>query len=149
MEYPVFFERLPEFIGNHFILVTLSLLVALMLISTEFSALMRRYKAIAPAELTRLVNRDNALLVDVSANNEFEAGHIAGAKHVAMAQFDPEHKDLAKVKDLPVIVVCRSGQTSASAAAKLSAAGFTKVHWLDGGLASWTGADLPLAKGKA
>ncbi|HRG16351.1 MAG TPA: rhodanese-like domain-containing protein [Pseudomonadota bacterium] len=145
----MFFERLPEFIGNHFILVTLFLLVALMLISTEFSALTRRYKAIAPAELTRLVNRDNALLVDVSANAEYEAGHIAGSRHVAMAQLDPEHKDLARVKDLPVIVVCRSGQNSATAAAKLSSAGFTQVHWLDGGLASWTGADLPLAKGKA
>lgn len=145
----MFLERLPEFIGNHFILVTLFLLVALMLISSEFSSLTRRYKAIAPAELTRLVNRENALLVDVSAITEFEAGHIAGSKHVAMAQFDPEHKDLAKVKELPVIVVCKSGQTSAGACAKLSAAGFSKVHWLDGGLASWTGADLPLAKGKA
>ena len=145
----MFLERLPEFIGNHFILVTLFLLLALMLISTEFSALTRRYKAIAPAELTRLVNREGALLVDVSAIAEFEAGHIAGSRHVAMAQFDPEHKDLAKVKELPVIVVCKSGQTSAGACAKLSAAGFSKVHWLDGGLASWTGADLPLAKGKA
>jgi len=145
----VSFDRLPEFIGNHFMLVTAFLLVALLLISSEFSRLTRRYKAIAPAELTRLVNRENALLVDVSAPAEFESGHIAGARHVAMAQFDPEHKDLAKVKDLPVIVVCRSGQTSASACAKLSGAGFTKVHWLDGGLASWTGADLPLARGKA
>lgn len=145
----MFLERLPEFIGNHFILVTLFLLVLLMLISTEFSALTRRYKSIAPAELTRLVNRDNALLVDVSALSEFEAGHIAGARHVAMAQFDPENKELAKVKDLPVIVVCRTGNTSATACAKLSAAGFSKVHWLDGGLASWTSADLPLAKGKA
>jgi rhodanese-related sulfurtransferase len=145
----VFFDRLPEFIGNHFMLVSLFLLVVLMLGSTEFARLTRRYKAIAPAELTRLVNRDNALLVDVSSSTEFEAGHIAGAKHVAMAQFDPENKDLAKVRDLPVIVVCRSGNTSASACAKLSGAGFTKVHWLDGGLASWTSADLPLAKGKA
>ncbi len=145
----MFLDRLPEFIGNHFILVTLFLLVGLMLISTEFGNLTRRYKAVAPAELTRLVNRDNALLVDVSASAEFEAGHIAGAKHVAMAQFDPEHKELAKVRDLPVIVVCKSGQTSATACAKLTTAGFTKVYWLDGGLASWTGADLPLARGKA
>jgi rhodanese-related sulfurtransferase len=48
-----------------------------------------------------------------------------------------------------VIVVCRTGNTSAAACAKLSAAGFSKVHWLDGGLSSWTAADLPLAKGKA
>lgn len=145
----MFFERLPEFIGNHFVLVTLFLLAAMMLVSTEFAALTRRYKAIAPAELTRLVNRDNALLIDVSAHSEFESGHIAGSRHVAMAQFDPDHKDLAKVKDLPVIVVCRTGQTSATACARLAAAGFSKVHWLDGGVASWKSADLPVAKGKA
>ena len=145
----MFLDRLPEFIGNHFLLVTGFLLVALLLISQEFARLTRRYKAIPPSELTRLVNRENALLVDVSAPAEFEAGHIAGSRHVAMAQFDPEHKDLAKVKDLPVIVVCKSGQTSASACGKLTDAGFTKVHWLDGGLASWTAADLPLARGKA
>lgn len=145
----MFFERLPEFIGNHFILVALFLLAALMLISTEFSALTRRYRSVTPAELTRLVNRDNALLVDVSAHAEFEAGHIAGSKHVAMAQFDPENKDLTKVKELPVVLVCRNGPTSATAAAKLSAAGFTKVHWLDGGVAAWKAAELPLAKGKA
>ena len=79
----MFLDRLPEFIGNHFILVTLFLLVALMLISNEFGNLTRRYKSVAPAELTRLVNRESALLIDVSADAGVGAGHIAGAEHDA------------------------------------------------------------------
>jgi rhodanese-related sulfurtransferase len=66
-----------------------------------------------------------------------------------MSQFDPESKDLAKVRDLPVAVVCKTGQTSAEACKRLAKAGFTKVHWLDGGLGAWRTADLPLVKGKS
>lgn len=147
--YLVFLQRLPEFISNHFILVSIFLLVLFLIISNEFQNLTRKYKTIQPAELTRLVNRENALLVDVSSQSEFESGHIAGSKHVAMAQFDPENKDLAKVRELPVIVVCRSGQRAADACTRLTKAGFAKVYWLDGGISSWAAADLPLMKGKA
>ena len=47
--------------------------------------------------------------MDVSASADFEKGHIAGAKNVQMSQFDPENKLLAKVAELPVAVVCRTG----------------------------------------
>lgn len=145
----MFLQRLPEFISNHFILVSIFLLVLFLIISQEFQHFTRKYKTIQPAELTRLVNRENALLIDVSSQAEFESGHIAGSKHVAMAQFDPENKELAKVRELPVIVVCRSGQRAAEACDRLTKAGFGKVYWLDGGISGWASADLPLMKGKA
>ena len=148
-ESAVFLERLPEFISNHFILTSLFLLVLFLIISHEVQHFSRKYKSIQPAELTRLVNRENALLVDVSTQGEFEAGHIAGSRHVAMTQFDPDNKDLAKVRELPVILVCKSGQNSAKACERLTKAGFGKVYWLDGGLSTWASADLPLMKGKA
>jgi rhodanese-related sulfurtransferase len=52
------------------------------------------------------------------------------------------------VKDMPVAVVCRTGMTAGSAAKRLVKAGFSKVYWLDGGIAAWQQAELPLAKGK-
>ena len=70
-----------------------------------------------------------------------------GAKHVAMSQFDPENKELAKVRDLPVVIYCRTGQTSAEACKRLKKAGFSKVFWLDGGLSAWLTAELPVVKG--
>ena len=78
---------------------------------------------------------------------DFEKGHIPGAKHVAMSQFDPENKDLAKAKELPV-AHCKNGQTSSTAAARLVKAGFKHVYWLGGGLASWRQADPPVSKRK-
>src|SRR5206468_13080035 len=101
------------------------------------------YKELTPNGLTLLINRDNALLVDLSSNQDFERGHIAGAKHVPLSQFDPENKDLVKVKDLPVAVYCKTGTTSGQAAARLVKAGFKHVYWLGGGLNAWQQADLP------
>jgi len=139
-------QHAPEFIGNHLYLVLAFVGVLIALVFGEVSHLTRGYRALTPAGLTQLINRENALVVDLQSNSDYDKGHIAGAKHVSMTQFDPESKDLAKVRDLPVALYCKNGQTSAGAAKRLVKAGFTKVHWLDGGLNAWLQADLPLTR---
>ena len=140
--------RLLAFAGDNQMLVMIFIGLTMAIVYTEFSRLTSGFKAVDPAGLTALINRQDALLVDVSAAADFEKGHIAGAKNVQMSQFDADNKILAKVRDLPVAVVCRTGNTSADAARKLAKAGFKQVHWLDGGIAAWTGAQLPLVKGR-
>ncbi len=144
----LFLHRLSQFVPQHLplVLAFAALLVALLV--TEVMRLRRGWHEATPATVTRLINRDNALLVDVSPRTDFEKGHIPGARHVAMEQFDPEHKDLAKVKGMPVVVCCRTGTTSQRAAQRLVKAGFEHVYSLDGGMAAWRQADLPVAKGK-
>ena len=141
-------HRLPEFIGNHLLLAMMFAAILVALIGGEVSKLFRGYKELSPNGLTLLINRENALLVDLSSNQDYERGHIAGAKHVPLSQFDPENKDLAKVKELPVAVYCKTGTTSAQAAQRLVKAGFQHVYWLGGGLAAWQQADLPTTKGR-
>lgn len=143
-----FLHRLPEFIGNHTLLAMLFFSVLVAFVGSEVSRLFRGYRELTPGALTQLINRDTPLIVDLSSSQDFEKGHIPGARHVPLSQFDPENKDLAKVKTLPVAVYCKSGTTSAQAAARLVKAGFQKVFWLGGGLASWQQADLPLVRGK-
>ena len=142
-------NRLLAFAGENQFLALIFVGLTLAIVYTEFSRLTSGFKAVDPAGLTALINREDALLVDVSAATDFEKGHIAGAKNVQMSQFDADNKILAKVRELPVAVVCRTGTTSADAAKKLVKAGFKQVHWLDGGIASWAQANLPLVKGKA
>jgi rhodanese-related sulfurtransferase len=145
------FEELLAFAsGSQFTLI-LSLALAgltLAIIYTEIARLFRGYKALRPAELTGLINRENALVVDLSAINDFEKGHIAGSKNVLPSQFDPESKLVAAAKSLPLVLVCRTGQASAGAAKRLKKAGFEQVYWLEGGIAAWQQADLPLVKGR-
>jgi rhodanese-related sulfurtransferase len=131
-------------------MLSLALLgLTLALVYTEIARLFTGFKAITPATLTALINREDALLVDVSPSGDFEKGHIAGAKNVQVSQFDPESKLLAKVRDLPVVVTCRSGVTASAAAKRLVKAGFKKVYLLEGGNAAWQQASLPLVKGKS
>jgi rhodanese-related sulfurtransferase len=141
--------RLPEFLGRHLPLALLFAALLVALIVTEVMRLARGGRQLTPAQLTQLINRENALVVDLSSQADFEKGHVPGAKHVALAQFDPENKDLAKIKDRPVAVCCKNGVTSAKAVQRLLKAGFTRVYTLAGGVEAWRRADLPLAKGKA
>ena len=141
-------QRLPEFIGNHTLLVMLFASVLLAWIGSEGARLFRGYREITPGALTQMINRESPLVVDLSSSQDFEKGHIPGARHVPLSQFDPENKDLAKVKEMPVAVYCKTGTTSAQAAARLVKAGFRRVFWLGGGLAAWQQADLPVVKGR-
>jgi len=141
--------HLMAFAAEHQLLVFALLGLTAAILYTEFTRLTSGYKSVDPGGLTALINRQNALLVDVSAQADFEKGHIAGARNVQPSQFDPENKVLAGVRDLPVVVTCRSGMASSAAARKLAKAGFKQVFWLDGGLAAWQQANLPLVKGRA
>jgi rhodanese-related sulfurtransferase len=142
-------QSLLAFAGDHLILSLALVGITLALIYHEFARLFSGFKAVTPAQLTALINREDALLIDLSAAGDFEKGHIAGAKNIATSQFDPQGKLLAKVRELPVALTCRSGTASADAAKRLVKAGFAKVYWLDGGVAAWQQAELPLIKGKA
>ncbi len=144
-----FLHKLPEFIGNHAALSGLFVILLLALIVMQVSALLSKVNELSPAGLTQLINRDNPLLIDLSAITEFEKMHVPGARHVVMSQFDPENKDLAKARELPVVVMDKDGRgNSVKAAQRLVKAGFAKVHTLGGGVLAWQAAQLPVAKGK-
>jgi len=144
-----FMQRLPDFFAHHTMLVMLLVVLVLAFAGNEASRLFRGYKELTPGGLTLLINRESPLLVDLSSAQDFERGHIPGARHVPLSQFDPENKELAKVKDLPVAVYCKDGNTSATAAARLVKAGFQHVYWLGGGVGAWRNADLPTVSGRA
>jgi rhodanese-related sulfurtransferase len=142
-------HKLPEFLGNHLALAALFLVLLLAIIVMEILTLFRKYKELTPAGLTLLINREGPLMVDLSAYADFEKAHVPGSRHVAMSQFDPEHKDLIKAKDVPVVLIDKDGHgASAKAAQRLVKAGFTKVYTLGGGVLAWQQAQLPVAKGK-
>lgn len=143
-----FLHHLPEFLGHHTLLVMLFVVLLLVLAGHEAARLFRGYRELTPGALTLLINRESPLLADLSSVQDFDNGHITGARHVPMSQFDPENKELVKVKELPVALYCKNGSTSAQAAARLVKAGFTRVYWLGGGLAAWRSADLPTTRGK-
>jgi rhodanese-related sulfurtransferase len=141
------FEQLKAFAADNAMLSMALVGLTIALIVTEIMRLFRGYSGLRPAQLTALVNSENALVLDLSASAEFEKGHIPGSKNMP-GKFDPKHKLLAGAGQRPVVLVCRSGQTAPGAAAQLKKAGVEKVYVLDGGVAAWQAADLPLVKGR-
>ncbi len=136
------------FAGRHPMLSLALAGLTVAIIFTEIRRLTRGYKALKPAELPLVANQPGALVVDLSAIADFEKGHIAGSRNIIPSQFDPAGKLLSGARQSPVVTVCRNGMASADAAAKLKKAGFEQVHWLDGGIAAWQAAGLPLVKGR-
>lgn len=144
-----FLHKLPQFLGNHAALAALFAILLAGLIVTQLTILFGKVKELTPGGLTLLINRHNPLLIDLSAIADFEKMHVPGARHVLMSQFDPEQKDLAKAKELPVVVIDKDGRgNSAKAAQRLVKSGFKQVYTLGGGVLSWQAAQLPVAKGR-
>jgi len=100
------------------------------------------------AEAIRLINREKAVLIDVSEPAEFAAGHAGGARNVPFGQLEGS-KDLPGNKTLPIVLVCPTGARASRAVALLRKAGHEKVVSLAGGLRAWRDANLPVDKAAA
>ena len=139
-------ERLPEFIGNHLFLVSLFVSLLILLLWNIYGGTLSGVKQIVPAELTRLVNHENAVLIDLRAASEFEARHILGARNIPETEMASHEAELDKLKNEALVFYCGSGMVSARIARSLPARGFERVYCLKGGLPSWQNANLPLTK---
>ncbi|MCB1692530.1 MAG: rhodanese-like domain-containing protein, partial [Pseudomonadales bacterium] len=69
--------------------------------------------------------------------------------NIPYSNLDSRLGELEEYKERPVVVVCKIGQHAGTAGRKLRAQGFTDVRRLAGGMAEWSGASLPVVKGKA
>jgi rhodanese-related sulfurtransferase len=101
---------------------------------------------VTPAQATHLINREDAIIIDVREPAQFAAGHVLGAKNVPLARLDAPTPDLLKRKARPVIVYGDVGDRAAKAAAALKKHGFARVTNLSGGIKAWQEAGLPVEK---
>jgi rhodanese-related sulfurtransferase len=142
----VILERLPEFFANHPGLVMGFLVIAGMLVWTLIQGAGRGVKKLSPADATQLINREDAVVLDVRTDGEFNQGHIVNAVHVPQKSVPESLGKLEKYRARPIITACRTGQLAATAGNTLRKNGFERVYNLQGGLLAWEGANLPLTK---
>ena len=128
------------------VLFGLAITSAGMLVFPLFTRGLRTSAEVGPAEAVTLINRKDAVVLDVRDEGEFAAGHINNARHVPEKQLAGRIKELEKFKNKPVIVSCASGRRSASVADNLRKQGFTDVVALRGGIGAWQQAGMPLEK---
>ena len=117
-----------------------------MLIWPVIAKLIRPGREVSPGEAVQLINRRDAVVLDVRDAAEYKAGHITNARHVPEGEIEARMKELEKVKTKPIIVSCARGNRSMTVANRLRALGFAEVFSLRGGLAAWQQANMPLEK---
>lgn len=139
-------DRLVEFIGNHWIMSSLTFVVAILLIQDLIDSAFRKYKAVTPTQAVTLMNDESTIVVDVREANEYAEGHIEGSRHIPVAKIEERAYELEEHKNSPVIVTCQSGTRSPHACKKLAALGFSNVYELRGGMLSWGDQKLPVSK---
>jgi rhodanese-related sulfurtransferase len=139
-------EEYLVFARNHPLLIAGLIAIVGMIVWSEFSRLTRKYKQVNTTQAVQILNRDDAVVVDVREDAEVRAGKIKGAKHIPLAQLKNRLVELEQAKTKPVLVYCRSGNRSAHACSLMSKLGFQDVSNLAGGIVAWESANLPISK---
>lgn len=141
-------QGIVSFIQYHASLSAVLVAVVVLLIIVEFMRLKRNANQVTPAEMTRMVNHQNAVIVDIRDADSFRKGHIVDAVSLPLSDLEGGYlKKRAQWKSRPLILVSATGQESLQAAALLSKQMEVVVFILAGGLRAWIAADLPLIKG--
>ncbi len=136
-------DRLFEFVVNHYILVSVfvALLLALLVLESR-----RGGAKISAQGAVSLINKDEAVVVDIRDRKDFGEGRITGSLNIPLSGIKGRANELSKHKDKQIIVVDKLGQHSAMAVKYLKEEGFTNVVRLNGGIADWKASNLPLVK---
>lgn len=141
-QFLVFLQKSPY----HMLLFGTAVITGGMLVWPVFGRLFRPGREVSVLEAVQLINRRDAIVIDVREAAEYAAGHIAGARHVLQAQLEERVKELEKFKMRPIIVSCRGGGRAASVGGTLRKHGFGEVFVLRGGITAWEQAGMPVEK---
>lgn len=131
-----------EFIINHPLNVFAFAMMVGLLIFTELRKL---GKAWTPQQLVGLINRSDAVVIDLRTQKDFQHGHIINSVNHPYAKLSQLARTLDKYKDKNIVLVCANGKQSSSTQMQMKKEGY-ETSRLNGGLIEWSVANLPLIK---
>jgi rhodanese-related sulfurtransferase len=137
-------EQIQEFVVNHPLLWGALVIV---LIAAAANELFRNLKGQAPipaSEAVRLMNTEDAIVVDTRSAADFKKSHILNARHVPMAGIEERAGEISKNTDRSIICYCGIGNVAPQAAAKLRKLGYSRAHALKGGINAWQADGMPV-----
>ena len=139
-------DRLLEYISHHPWLGTATAVLAAFIVVYEMRARSEGLSSVSPQEVIRLMNQ-GALVLDLRPQEQYQAGHLAGARRMDGEESLKAAETLKKHKEKAVVVYDDSGSLGASAVRQLTAQGFTRAFALRGGLTAWRADNLPVTRG--
>ena len=135
-------DQLIEFINNHWWLVGIwgAFLAALLWDNGQ-----RNGPTVSTTEATTMINREDAVVLDIRDKTDFKSGHLVDAINIPYASLTDRMGELEAYKNRPIILVCKTGQTVSMAGKMLREKGFNAVR-MKGGMMEWNNLNLPLVK---
>ena len=135
-----------EFVNQNIMLFGLLGIIIALILRMEIKIALRGFKSISPAEAVQLINREDALVLDVREDNERVQGSISGAKHFALSVLKQRVSELQANVEKPIIAYCKTGNRSMQACEILKQNNFKNVMSLKGGIQGWQTVNLPVVK---
>ena len=139
-------EEYISFASKHYYLFIALGVIILLIIFTELRRFTRGYKEITAAEAVQLINKEDALVLDIREANDRKQGKIIGAKHIALSALPARISNLSENKDKPILVFCKMGNLSTQACKLLLKNSYSNVSSLKGGITSWINEQMPITK---
>jgi|TARA_Y100000310_G_scaffold343373_1_gene450692 rhodanese-related sulfurtransferase len=136
-------DQLFEFVVNHYMLVSI---FVVLLIAVVINENRQGGATVTPANLVKLINHEEAVVLDIRDQKEFKEGHIVNAVNIPYASMNDSVHELEKFKERKLVIVCKMGQHSGAVGKKLRGLGFAEVQRLSGGISEWRASNLPLVK---
>ncbi|HEX4045045.1 MAG TPA: rhodanese-like domain-containing protein [Gammaproteobacteria bacterium] len=138
-------QILTTFIQNNPLLSAATLVVLIFIIIVECIRTKRRVAALTPTAATQLINRQQAVVIDLRSQELFRKGHIIDALCMSARDVQQPSKKIEKFKTKPIIIVCALGVEAQKTAAILKKQGY-QAQALAGGMRAWLEADMPVVK---
>ena len=135
-----------DFVQKNIYWVIAAVVSGVMFLLPTITKLLSRTKEVGAAAAVHLINRRDAVIVDVREPNEFKTGRIPNSRNLTLDKIADGAKGLEKFKSKPILVVCQTGARSAQAVRNLEKQGFTEVVALAGGINAWQQAQMPVEK---
>ena len=139
-------EHFPEFVANHLFLFTILVAILSLLIWNLYGDVLSGIKQIVPIEAIRLINHEQAIVIDIRSGGDYDGGHILNAIHLLAVEISNRIVKFEKYRKQAVIIYCANGSESSKAARLFMQNGFEKIYCLKGGVLAWKNANLPLTR---
>jgi rhodanese-related sulfurtransferase len=138
-------QDLTTFLGNHPFLSLAAATVFVLVMMVELIRARRNIFNLSPVQITQLINRENAVVIDIRPSESYHKGHIIDAHSLMPQDIRQNLKKLEKFKSRPIIIVSNASSESQKIAALLLKHGYN-AYSLAGGMRAWSEAQMPLVK---
>lgn len=139
-------HQITQFVIKHWMLVSAFFIVLILIFVEEVKGKSARGDQVSVMQATHLINREDAVVVDLRDPTVYRDAHIVNAKNIPMSDFERQQDKCETYRNRPIILVDAMGLKTTSIVLRLKQAGFQKVVTLKGGMDAWKAASMPTVK---